>query len=148
MRLSVEEISNLAETEVIVKCRERSGEVLGIVATLRLFENNIAAKKEGESFIIAPSEILYFESVNDRVFCYTERDTYETAYRLYELEERFLRSTFLRINKNIILNASKISCFSAALNGRMEARLINGEKVEISRNYVPALKLLLGGMRK
>ena len=57
----------------------------------------------------------------------------------------FSNSMFIRINKYNILNANKIKSFKSGLNGRMEAYLKNGEKVEISRNYSPALKLLLRG---
>ncbi|NCA66494.1 MAG: LytTR family transcriptional regulator [Clostridia bacterium] len=148
MKITVEEIANITETEVIVKCKERCDNVNSIIATLRLFDNNITVKADGKGFLISAPDIFYFENVEDKVFCYTEKEVYETSYRLYELENIFGNSTFLRINKTIILNANKIKSFKAALNGRMEAKLFNGEMVEISRNYVPALKLMLGGNRK
>ncbi len=148
MRIKVERLTDIAETEVIIRCGGQSDDAESIIATLRLFENKISVKADGKNYIFPAREIFYFESVDDKVFCYTEKDVYETNLKLYELEEIFRKTVFLRINKNIVLNANKIKNFAAALNGRMEATLINGEKVEISRNYVPALKLLLGGLKK
>ena len=44
----------------------------------------------------------------------------------------------------MILHASKINYVSPAFNGRFEARLINDERIIISRQYVPNLKKILG----
>jgi DNA-binding LytR/AlgR family response regulator len=55
-------------------------------------------------------------------------------------------STFVRVNRNTIVDAAKIRSFRSALNGRMEAHLQNGETVEVSRAYVSALKVMLGGI--
>lgn len=148
MKITVEEISNITDTEIVIKCKEKSDNVESIIATLRLFDHNITAKRDDTRYIITAKDVYYFESVDNKVFCYTAKEVYETSYKLYEVETIFANTTFLRINKNIVLNANKIRSFKAALNGRMEAKLINGELVEISRNYVPALKLLLGGKRQ
>jgi len=145
MKIKVQEIANLSEIEIVVNCRERNESVNTIVDTLRLFDRVITGKKEDKTFLIRPHEIFYFDSVNDKVFCYTDKEVYETSYKLYELENALTRSTFLRINKSVIVNFSKIIAFKSESNGRMEATLKNGEKVEISRNYVQALKVVLGG---
>ena len=44
----------------------------------------------------------------------------------------------------MILNIGKIRSVSASMNGRFEAKLLNGESVVISRQYVPKLKEKLG----
>ena len=49
-----------------------------------------------------------------------------------------------RCSKSMILNAGKIDSILPSLSGRFEAVLDNGEKVMISRQYVSALKRLLG----
>lgn len=145
MKIKVERILNLSETEVIIKCGETSGDAERIAASLRLLDRIITCRKDGETYAVPAADVFYFECVDDKIFCYTEKTVYETAYRLYELEAIFRNTLFLRVNKYAILNANKIVSFKSALNGRMEALLSNGERIEISRNYVPALKLLLGG---
>lgn len=145
MKIIIEEITNINETEIIVKCKERTDDIDNIVDTLKLFDKTISGKKDKETYIIKPADIFYFDSANDKVFCYTKDDVYETNYKLYEIEQIFQKSTYLRVNKNIVLNINKIKSFKSSFNGRIEATLLNGEMVEISRNYVPALKQKLGG---
>ncbi|MDD3947661.1 MAG: LytTR family DNA-binding domain-containing protein [Clostridia bacterium] len=145
MKIKIETIANLPDTEVIIRSNGESDDAKRIAATLRLFDKMVPCRKDGINYAVPSQDVFYFECVNDRIFCYTEKEVYETSYRLYELEEIFARTMFLRVNKYTILNADKIEGFKSALNGRMEAMLTNGEKIEISRYYVPALKVLLGG---
>ncbi len=145
MKIRTEHISNIAETEVIIRCREDSRDAERIAGALRLLDKTISGRKDGQIYPLPACDIFYFESADDKTFCYTAKDVYEISYRLYELEELFSGSSFLRVNKYLILNTDKLQSFRSTINGRMEALLKNGEKVEISRNYVPALKLLLGG---
>ena len=147
MKVRVEEIANLEETEVVVRCEKRDGSVDKIVGILERIEDSLLVRKEGRSYRVVPPDILYFESVDDKVFVYTSNDVYETTLRLYELEDFLRNTTFLRVNKNTIVDSAKIVSFRPILNGRMEARLQNGESVEISRSYVGALKSVLGGKR-
>ena len=46
--------------------------------------------------------------------------------------------------KSMILNLAKVERFAPSFSGRFEAILQNGEKVVISRQYVPAVKKRLG----
>ena len=69
---------------------------------------------------------------------------YETKLKLYELEERFVGTDFLRVSKSVIMNLSKVKSLSPAFNGRFEATMKNDEKVIVSRQYVPVLKEKLG----
>ena len=93
--------------------------------------------------MIEKTDILYFESVDDKVFAYTLNDVYETKLKLYELEEILPARYFFRANKAVIVNVDRIQSLSPAFGGRFEAVLKNGYKVIISRNYVPKLKELL-----
>ena len=147
MKIIVEEIANLNEVEVIVKCKKRTDNVESIVDTLRLFQKVVSGKKEEQVHLIRPHEIFYFDSVDNKVFCYTKNDVFETKYKLYELEQALSGSTFLRVNKSLIVNVAKIASFKFSTNGKMEATLQNMDKIEISRNYVSALKVMLGGLK-
>jgi DNA-binding LytR/AlgR family response regulator len=145
MKITVEEIKNQEDVEVVVKCKTRNESVEEIISTLDLLENRITVKKDGRSYLLNPKDIYYFDSVDEKVYSYTAGDVYETGYKLYEVESQLGNSLFMKINKNTIVNLSKLTSFKSSLNGRMEATMKNGEKVEISRNYVPVLKTRLGG---
>mgnify|MGYP002623333874 CR=1 FL=1 len=87
--------------------------------------------------------ILYFESVDDKVFAYKTDDVLETKLKLYMLEELLSSQPFFRASKAVIVNLDKVESLAPAFGGRFEAKLQNGYKVIISRNYVAALKKLL-----
>jgi DNA-binding LytR/AlgR family response regulator len=93
---------------------------------------------------VAPKDVFYFEAVDNKVFLYLEKEVYETKLKLYELEERFVGTDFLRVSKSVIMNLAKVKTLSPAFNGRFEATMKNGEKVIVSRQYVPVLKDKLG----
>ena len=82
--------------------------------------------------------------MDNKVFLYLEKEVYETKLKLYELEERFVGTDFLRVSKSVIMNLAKVKTLSPAFNGRFEATMKNGEKVIVSRQYVPVLKDKLG----
>jgi len=145
MKIIIEEINNLLETEVIIKCIEKDEYVQKIEKSLKMLDFQIIAKKEDMTYTIHPQDIYYFESIENIVYAYSQKDVFVTTYKLYEIESLLSQMTFLRVHKNTILNASKIKHFKSTINGRMEATLKNNEKVIISRNYVSALKLMLGG---
>jgi DNA-binding LytR/AlgR family response regulator len=71
---------------------------------------------------------------------YSKSLVYELKQKLYEIESRYGESDFFRASKSVIVNLSKIKYISPAYGGRFEACLDNGEKVVISRQYVPELR--------
>ena len=94
--------------------------------------------------MIDPSNVYYFEGVDNKVFLYCKQNVYETKLKLYEIEEEYKNTDFFRASKSVILNVAKIKSISPAYSGRFEAQLFNGEVVVISRQYVPELKKKLG----
>ena len=100
---------------------------------------------EDRRYEVAVTDVCYVESVDGKTFLYTNDRVYETAYRIYELEELLKTKHFLRISKPMLVNLMKIQSIQPAFNGRFLALLNSGEKVIISRNYVKALKSALKG---
>jgi DNA-binding LytR/AlgR family response regulator len=145
MKIRVEENKNIEETEVIIKCKNNDDEVKEIYKAIKYFDKKIVGKIDGRMFSLTPNKILYFESVDNKVFACTNEQTYDVNLKLYQLEEQLNDSPFLRINKNTIVNTNKIKSFKSTINGRMEALLISNERLKISRMYVPELKKMIGG---
>ena len=95
--------------------------------------------QNGETVLLETTLFYYIESVDKRTFVYTKDDCFESKLRLYELEET-LGTFFLRISKSMIVNLKKIKTVKSDLSGRMEATMLNGEKIVISRSYVKEIK--------
>ncbi|MEK4003780.1 LytTR family DNA-binding domain-containing protein [Paenibacillus sp. FSL H3-0333] len=90
------------------------------------------------------SDVYYFEAVDGKVFVYSENQVHEVKQKLYELEELCRDKNCFRASKSTILNIAKIESVRPSLSGRFTALLDNGERVVISRQYVPVLKQRLG----
>ena len=145
MKVTIIETKDVEATEVKILCKQKDPQVEAIVTALNVWNQEIIGKKDDANHVIPLYEIFYFESVDEKVFCYTKNETFEVKYRLYELEEALAKARFTRIGISMILNVAQVDAFKSSMNGRMEARLKNGESVEISRSYVPTLRRMLGG---
>ena len=145
MKIRVNENPKIEEIEVVINCKEIDQDVNEIKKSLEYLNKVITAKFEGRNYTLAPNEIYYFESIDNKVFAYSKDKIYDISQKLYELEEIYKDTPLIRINKNTVLNTRKIKSFKSSLNGRMEAVLKNKETVIISRKYVPILKAVLGG---
>ena len=114
------------------------------VYPLRAGREKLTVSRQERLFRILPSAVYYFEAVDNRVFAYLEKEVYETKLKLYELEERLAGTDFFRASKSTVINLAKVESLSPAFNGRFEAAMKNGEKLIVSRQYVPVLKEKLG----
>ena len=94
--------------------------------------------------MIPVAEVYYFDAVDNRVYLYTKDKCYEVKKKLFEIEEEYESTSFIRVSKNAIVNIKKIERLFPEFNGRLEAKLKNGESIIISRSYVPSLKRKLG----
>lgn len=143
-KITIEQIDPDKEEEIVIRCHTLSDEVNAIINKLRRSESILLGSKDGETFRIAVKDIYYIESVDNKTFICVQNDVFESKQKLYELEELTLGTKLFRCSKSMILNIGKIRSVSAAMNGRFEAKLLNGEAVIISRQYVPKLKEKLG----
>lgn len=144
MKITILEKEANEEDEIIVKCNFLDEGITRLLNQLKNGNSKMNFYKDNQIRLVDKHDVLYFESVDDKVFAYTLNEVFETRMKLYELEEILPEKVFFRGNKAVIVNVDKIESLSPAFSGRFEAVLKNGYKVIISRNYVPRLKELLG----
>lgn len=143
-KVTITQIDKREEQEVVVRCHDINGEVVSIVEKLKNGDSILLGIKDGKTFQINVRDIFYIESVDNKTYIYLQKDVFETKLKLYELEEKVKGTKLFRCSKSMILNIAKIRSVSPSVNSRLEASLINGEKVIISRQYVGTLKKILG----
>lgn len=143
MKIVIEELQGGEEDQIIIKCRQMTDELLGVLALLKA-QGTLIAYDGNKIHRIQPAGIYYIEVVDNKTFLYCKDMVLESKQKLYELEDSLSSSDFLRVSKSVLLNLRKIKSLSPALSGRFEANLDNGERVIISRQYMGDLKKLLG----
>lgn len=144
MKVVIEDIGPGEEEQIIIRCRNINDSIMKFISDLKMEQKKLVGLKDGNMVMIEPQNVYYFEGVNNKVFIYCKQNVYETKLKLYEVEADYENTDFVRVSKSIIINLSKIKSISPAYSGRFEALLFNGEKVVISRQYVPELKKKLG----
>lgn len=144
MKITIVDKAPGEEDEIIVKCSQIDDALMKMLNQFKQGDMRLNVYRDGQIHRISPEEVYYFESVDQKVFAYCEKDVFEMKNRLYELEELLPARDFLRSSKAAILNLNKIKSLAPAFGGRFEALLKNGERVIISRQYVPNLKEKLG----
>lgn len=144
LKISIEEISRELEEEILIRCHEVDEEIHKIVSKLKTEPLIILGYQNDRVHRINLRDIYYFEAVDGKVFLYCKDNVFEVKYKLYELEEICKEKECFRATKSTILNIAKITSVHPSFSGRFEAMLDNGERVVISRQYVPVLKKMLG----
>lgn len=144
MKITIETPGEGEEDEIIVRCASLDDRLMKFIAALKMEEAPLAGYLDDKIVKLTLRDIFYFESVDNKVFAYGDSGVYEIRKKLYELEEEFSYTDFLRISKSTIVNVAKIAYIRPLLNGRFEAKLKNDEKIIINRQYVMELKKKLG----
>lgn len=144
MKITINYDPKITETEVVITCRELTGEVREMISAVTLADNTITGAIGDETYFIPLGDILYFESVDRKVFFYTSEQTYETMSKMYAIEERLADTYFARVAKSFIVNLKKVRSIKAERASRMCLTLQNGEKLIVSRQYLGTIKEKLG----
>lgn len=144
MKIIIEEIEGFGETEITIKCQSISDEIIEFINEYKLLDNRIWGSLNKESYILKPIDIYYIETIDNKVFAYTNDKVYELNQKLYILEKILPNKYFFRASKSMIINISKIISIKSLLNGRIQAKLDNDENVIISRSNVILFKEKLG----
>nr|MBQ8252046.1 LytTR family transcriptional regulator DNA-binding domain-containing protein [Lachnospiraceae bacterium] len=140
MKITIETPKQGEEDEIILRCASVDDRLLKLIQSFRSERDTLTGYMDDRIQKLALGDIFYFEAVDNKVYAYTAKQVYEVHKKLYEIGEEYANTDFLRISKAIVVNVSKITYIRPMLNGRFEAKLKNGEKVIISRQYVQALK--------
>lgn len=145
MELRVKKIP-IDEAEVLeIRCHKITEGVQEIISFVKSRQGQLTSELNGQQVEIPIIDVFYAESVDNRLFIYTAKESYEIRLKLYELEDMLSGKTFLRVQKGMLLNLMKVKSIKPALSGRYTALLKNNEEVVISRKYVADLKKALKG---
>ncbi len=109
MKIVIQDCPDGEEEEIIIRCRNMDEQMLRTIYALKAGREKITVQKEDKILQVLPEHVFYFESVDNRVFVYMEKEVYETRMKLYELEELLMNTSFFRASKSVIINLSNVS---------------------------------------
>lgn len=143
MDIIIQELAPGEQERVIIKTNFVSDNIARAINILKS-PDSLPVLIDEQRVLLPAADIYYIESVDLKTFVYGQKAVYRSRQKLYEVEEALSSSDFLRISKQVVLNIKKIKSIAPAGGGRFEATLLNGEKVVVSRQYLPGLKERFG----
>lgn len=144
MKYTIEQISQ-GEDELILRYQRLTEEVEHILNFMKLPQRKLIGIKGNAQSIIDLAEILYVESVDRKTFVYTVDDVFQIDFSLAQSEQILNTVNFFRCSKSMIINIDKITQLSSLASNRIDATLINGEHIIISRTYASDFRKRLKG---
>jgi two-component system, LytTR family, response regulator len=88
------------------------------------------------------ADVLSFEAEGDYVIAHTERASHALHLSLNRLEERLDSTRFARVHRAHIVNLDHVRTFKRDTRGNLEAELVNGRRVPVSRTRAQELRRL------
>lgn len=140
MKLILTQCCELPETEIEIRYSEMTAQVRNLSKRIEQSEQYLYGEENGRQYRILLDDIFYAESVDRKTFIYTQATVYRSELKLYQLLEMLKDTDFVQVSKSCILNICVLENIKTLLNSRMEATLVNGEKITVSRTYIPAIK--------
>lgn len=144
MKVTIDENLVYEEIEVIIKCQSQNNEVRRLIERVQMLNQKIIANRNNESYFIDYVTLLYIKVIDKSTFLYDGKYVYETAMKLYELEDLLEVHDFMRVNKSCIINLAQVQSMTPDLYGRIIMRMNDNEKIFVSRQYAINVKKKLG----
>lgn len=130
----------ITDMQIEIACNTLTPELERVLATLRMMDKKLVVKNEGETFLLDVEKAIYIESIDKKTFIYTTEDVYESALRLYELEQQLSECGFFRASKSCLIQIKHIRSLKSLVDRKICVTLENGEQVMVSRQYADELK--------
>ena len=146
MKITINFDDKVEETQISITCNRMSSDIENLIATLRIWDQQMLVSKDDENFILDVNKISYIEAVERKTFVYTQDDMYESKLRLYEMEEKLCQSGFFRVSKSCLVHLKFIKSIKNDVERKLRLTLKNGEQVMVSRQYADEIKRRLGVM--
>jgi len=140
MKITLNQDAGFPETEVIINCPQADEDILRLIAMLRVYQKKLVGVRDGEQRLLDVKDILYIDTADKKTFLYTEKEVFESALKLYELEDALRELDFLRAGRSAIVNFRRLKSIRPELGGRLLVTMDNGEQVYVSRQYAGELK--------
>ena len=146
MKIDIKKIDE-GEESIVIRYKELTSPVDKIISILDNSQNKIWGRVDDQSIAVGLSDILYLESVDDKVFAYTKDKVLKIDGSLQSFMLIVNDDTFFRCSKSMVINVNRVISLKSLSSNRIDATLEGGEHIMISRRYASEFRRLLKGER-
>ncbi len=145
MQIEIKIDSNCVEPKIIVYTDKITDDITALIKRLSQDAPQMLVGFCNDALqILEQREVLRVYASGGKVFAETGQGEYTLRLRLYELEDRLDKSSFVRISNSEIINLKKVKSFDLSFAGTICVSLSNGTVTYVSRRYVSKIKQVLG----
>ncbi len=146
MKIDIKQISD-GEESVVIRYKSLTPTLNKIISVLNGDDNRLRGKTDEGEVFFSPDEILYLESVDDKVFAYTGDKVVRIEGSLSTFMNEQDDESFFRCSKSMVINVGRVSALKSLSSNRIDATMESGEHIIISRRYASDFRRLLKGDR-
>lgn len=145
MQVEIKIDNTCKEPKIIVVTDQLTDEIHALVSRLsEEFPRILSGFRNDTLEVLEQSDIFRLYASAGKVYAVTSRGEYTLRLRLYELEERLEKDSFVRISNSEIINLKKVKNFDLSFTGTICVSLSDGTVTYVSRRYVNKIKQILG----
>lgn len=146
MKIDIKKI-NEGEESVVIRYKDLSPKINKIIDVLNGDDSKLRGKTDEGEVFFSPDDILYLESVDDKVFVYTPDKIMRIEGSLNSFMAAVSDESFFRCSKSMIINIGRVEALKSLSSNRIDATMEGGEHIIISRRYASEFRRLLKGDR-
>ena len=146
MIIDIQQIAE-GESSVVIRYKELTPQIKRVIEVLNNDTGKLWGKADSGNVSIKAEDILYLESVDDKLFAYTMSDVVRLDGTLNSFINEMMDESFFRCSKSMIINVNKVSVLKSLPSNRIDATMEGGEHIMISRRYASEFRRLLIGNR-
>ena len=150
MKIKIEIDESIDEDEIVIRCKNITDEIQQIqnnISEVSKSHQKIQLYHNETEYYLSLDDILFFETMDNRIIAHSTNDIYDSNYKLYELEE-ILPRYFVRISKSTIINTHEVLSIDRNLTASSLVSFKNTYKqVYVSRRYYKQFKYILDEKR-
>ena len=106
------------------------------------YPERILVEFQKKLITISVAEIIWIEAYGDYSKLHTAKETYVSNFGISQLEDKLNPKLFLRVHRSSIINMSAIEQLDK-YGKAYDVKMINGDRVRVSRGYMDAVKKLI-----
>jgi DNA-binding LytR/AlgR family response regulator len=145
MQIEIKIDENCKEPKIIILTDRMTDEINDIFKKLSENVPQMLTGFCGDTVkVLDQSQISRIYAAAGKIYAVTESGEYLLRLRLYELEDRLDKSSFVRISNSEIINLKKVKGFDLSFAGTICVNLLDGTVTYVSRRYVAKIKQILG----
>ena len=130
---------------VIVEYPEYDRAAERLIQKLESMNISFSGRMDERTVNIGLDDIYYIENVERKLFLYTESEVYRYDGTMSDIERSAADTELVRISRTCIMNTAHLSEIRQIKNSHLEAVMDNGEKLIVSRKYLPDIKRIFRG---